>query len=139
MYTVGVRDHIMVAHSLHGDVFGPAQRVHGATYVVSAEVEQEELDTHGIVCDIGLLRSRLRAVLDDLDYRNLDDHAGFEPGRSTTELIARYVHRELGRKLPLRPGTMLTVVLDESPVAWVKYRAPIRAVSVLPGADLGHA
>lgn len=138
MYTVGVRDHIMVAHSLKGDVFGPAQRMHGATYVVSAEVEQEELDPNGIVCDIGMLRGRLREILDDLDYKNLDEHPGFDPGRSTTELIARYVHRELGRRLPLRAGTMLTIVLDESPAAWVRYRAPIRPGSVLPGADLAH-
>jgi len=139
MYTVGVRDHIMVAHHLEGELFGPAQRVHGATYVVSAELEQEELDEHGIVCDIGMLRDKLRSVLAELDYRNLDEHPGFERGKSTTEIIARYIHRELGHALPLRPGTMLTVVLDESPVAWVKYRGPIRPASKIPGAESGLA
>ncbi len=140
MYTVGVRDHIMVAHRLDGELFGPAQRMHGATYVVSAEVEQEELDDHGVVCDIGMLRAKLRGVLEHLEYRNLDEHPGFSPGKSTTEVIARYIHRELGHCLPLRAGTMLTIVLDESPAAWAKYRGPIRAASIMPGiGDLGVA
>jgi 6-pyruvoyltetrahydropterin/6-carboxytetrahydropterin synthase len=139
MYTVGVRDHIMVAHRLDGEFFGPGQRMHGATYVVSAELEQEELDPHGVVVDIGMFRERLREVLADIDYRNLDEHPSFEPGRSTTEIIARYVHRELGRKLPFRQGSVLTIKLDESPAAWVKYRAPIRSGSIIPSADLGHA
>src|SRR5689334_96465 len=117
MYTVGVRDHFMVAHSLKGDVFGPAQGLHGATYTAIVEVEREELSEHQIVIDIGLLRERLRAVLDDLDYKNLDQHPAFEGRPSTTELIARHVHRELGRRLP-PGGGMLTVTLEESPVAF---------------------
>ena|SRR5437867_5292291 len=132
MYTIGVRDHIMVAHSLKGDVFGPAQGLHGATYHVGVEIEREELDENGIVIDIGLFRSRLRAVLDEIDYKNLDDHPSFEGKRSTTELIARYIHRELGRRLPVTAGTTLTVTLDESPVAWARYRAPIRTPSARP-------
>jgi 6-pyruvoyltetrahydropterin/6-carboxytetrahydropterin synthase len=132
MYTVGVRDHIMVAHSLKGDVFGPAQRLHGATYTVSVEIEREELGESAIVCDIGFLREQLRAVLSDLNYRNLDDHPAFEGRRSTTELIARHVHRELGRRLPPAGGSMLTVTLDESPVAWARYRAPVRGGSMPP-------
>jgi 6-pyruvoyltetrahydropterin/6-carboxytetrahydropterin synthase len=132
MYTVGVRDHIMVAHSLRGDVFGPAQRLHGATYVVSVEVEREELDDNDIAVDIGFLRTKLREVLSELDYQNLDAHPRFEEQRSTTELIARFIHRELGRRLPVGAGTTLTVTLDESPVAWARYRAPVRGESVRP-------
>jgi 6-pyruvoyltetrahydropterin/6-carboxytetrahydropterin synthase len=131
MYSVGVRDHILVAHSLKGDVYGPAQRLHGATYVVSVEVEREELDEDGIAIDIGYLRSTLRAVLDELDYTNLDGHPGFEHG-STTEHIARFIHREIGRRLPTVSGTTLTVTLDESPVAWARYRAPVRGVTIRP-------
>jgi 6-pyruvoyl-tetrahydropterin synthase len=132
MYTVGVRDHIMVAHSLPGEVFGPAQRMHGATYVVSVEVEREELTEDGIVLDIGFLREELRSVLRSLDYSNLDEHPAFAGKRSTTELIARYVHREIGRRLPVNAAVMLTVTLEESPVAYARYRAPARGASVAP-------
>jgi len=125
MYTVGVRDHIMVAHSLPGEVFGPAQRLHGATYTVSAEVEREELADAGIVIDIGYLRGELRRVLGELDYSNLDEHPAFQGKRSTTEMIARHIHRELGARLPVTSGVMLTITLDESPVAWARYRAPV--------------
>jgi 6-pyruvoyltetrahydropterin/6-carboxytetrahydropterin synthase len=132
MYSVGVRDHILVAHSIEGEIFGPAQRLHGATYTVSVEVERDELDDHGVVCDIGRLRKELRAVLDELDYRNLDEHPAFAGKRSTTELIARHIHRELGGRVPVRAGAMLTVTLDESPSAWARYRAPVRSPSMMP-------
>jgi 6-pyruvoyl-tetrahydropterin synthase len=132
MYTVGVRDHIMVAHSLEGEMFGPAQRLHGATYTVSVEVEREELNPHGVVIDIALLRERLRDVLREIDYCNLDEHPAFDGKPSTTELIARHVHRELGRRLPVIPGTTLTVTLEESPVAWARYRAPVRGITAFP-------
>jgi 6-pyruvoyltetrahydropterin/6-carboxytetrahydropterin synthase len=125
MYSVGIRDHIMIAHSLKGEVFGPAQGLHGATYTVSAEVEREELDEHGIVIDIGVFRDTLREVLRDLDYRNLDEHPAFEHRRSTSEIIARHIHRELVRRLSVAFGTMLVVTLDESPAAWVRYRGPM--------------
>lgn len=133
MYTVGVRDHIQVAHSLAGEQFGPAQRLHGATYTVGAEVEREELTDMGIVVDIAFLRQELRAVLDDLDYQNLDEHPSFQGRRSTTELIARHIHRELGRRLPIMAGVTLTVTLEESPSAWARYRAPVRGSMMPPG------
>jgi 6-pyruvoyltetrahydropterin/6-carboxytetrahydropterin synthase len=126
MYTVGVRDHIMVAHSLEGEQFGLAQRLHGATYTVSVEIEREELTDSGILIDIGVLRAELRKVLDDLDYRNLDEHPAFAGRRSTTEMIARHIHRELGLSLPVTSGATLSITLDESPTAWARYRAPIR-------------
>jgi len=134
MYTVGVRDHIMIAHSLPGEIFGPAQRLHGATYTVSVEVEREELPDSDVVIDIALLRRELRSVLGDLDYKNLDEHPAFRSKHSTTELIARHIHRELGRRLPELPGAMLTVTLDESPVAWARYRAPVRNPTIAPPA-----
>jgi 6-pyruvoyl tetrahydropterin synthase/QueD family protein len=139
MYTLGVRDHFHVAHRLDGDVFGPAQRMHGVTYTVSVEVDHEELDEHGIVCDANMLRARLRQVLDELDYKNLDDHPAFDPGKSTSEHIARFIHRELGRTLPLATGTLLTVSLEQSPVIWVKYRAAVRGGSMVPREELGQA
>lgn len=132
MYTVGVRDHIMVAHSLQGEQFGPAQRLHGATYTVGVEVDREELSSAGVVIDTSVLRDAVRSVLSELDYHNLDEHPAFEGKRSTPELIARYIHRELGRKLPVSAGTTLTITLDESPAVWVRYRAPVRGASMVP-------
>jgi 6-pyruvoyl tetrahydropterin synthase/QueD family protein len=125
MYTVGIRDHIQVAHSLHGEVFGSAQRLHGATYTVAVELEREELTDNGIVIDPSLFKHELRAVLDDLDRKNLDEHEAFKGKRSTTELVARHVHRELGRRLPIALSATLTVTLEESPAAWARYRAPL--------------
>jgi 6-pyruvoyltetrahydropterin/6-carboxytetrahydropterin synthase len=133
MYTVGVRDHIFIAHTLPGEVFGPAQRLHGATYTVSIEVEREELSRDDIVLDMGVLREELRHVLSTLDYQNLDEHPAFREKRSTTELVARHIHRELGRRLPITLGGMLTVTLDESPIAWARYRAPVRGATMAPG------
>jgi 6-pyruvoyltetrahydropterin/6-carboxytetrahydropterin synthase len=125
MYTVGVRDHIQVAHTLPGEVFGSAQRLHGATYTVAVELEREELTDNGIVIEPALFRRELRAVLDDLDHKNLDEHRAFQGKRSTTELVARHVHRELGRRLPLALSATLTVTLEESPTTWARYRAPL--------------
>ncbi len=130
MYTVGVRDHIMVAHSLPGEVFGPAQRLHGATFAVTAELSREELDDSGIVIDIGQLGRALHGVLAELHYQNLDEHPAFRGKRSTAELIARHVHRELGRRLPANTSATLTVTLDESPVAFARYSAPLRGASL---------
>ena len=130
MYTVGVRDHISIAHSLSGEAFGPAQRLHGATYTVSVEVEREELSSEDIVLDIGSLREELRNVLSSLDYQNLDEHPAFREKRSTAEMIARHIHRELGRRLPITLGGTLIVTLDESNVAWARYRAPVRGATL---------
>jgi 6-pyruvoyltetrahydropterin/6-carboxytetrahydropterin synthase len=125
MYTVGVRDHIQVAHSLPGEVFGAAQRLHGATYAVAVELEREELTDNGIVIEPVSFRRELRVVLDDLDHKNLDEHRAFQGKRSTTELVARHIHRELGRRLPLALSATLTVTLEGSPTTWARYRAPL--------------
>jgi 6-pyruvoyl-tetrahydropterin synthase len=130
MYSVGVRDHIMVAHSRKGEAFGAAQALHGATYVVSVEVEVEELNDHGVVLEVSFLRELLRGVLDAIDYRNLDEHRAFEGKLATAELIARNIHRELGRRIPVRAGTTLSVTLEGSPVAWARYRAPVRGATI---------
>ena len=106
MFSVTVRDHMMVAHSLRGEVFGPAQRLHGATYVVDATFRRAELDTDGIVVDIGRATEELRAVLADLTYRNLDDEPAFAGMNTTTEALARLIADRLAERVhPARSET----------------------------------
>ncbi|HZR97961.1 MAG TPA: 6-carboxytetrahydropterin synthase [Chloroflexota bacterium] len=125
MYAVGVSDHIMIAHSLRGAVFGPAQRLHGATYEVRVEVLAPALDADGIVVDIGRLRDALAQALAPLAYRNLDELAEFAGRNSTTEVLCEYVHRRLCGLLGARPGAELAVTLVESPNAWARYQAAL--------------
>lgn len=126
MFAVGVSDHVMIAHSFADPYFGPAQRLHGATYAVELEVRSPSLNPHHVVMDIGALRSILRDVLATFDYQNLDEHPAF-PGRtSTTERVAEFVAGEVARsiaKLAERPpvGSTLRVLLRESPVAWASF------------------
>ena len=132
MFSVTVRDHMMVAHSLRGEVFGPAQRLHGATFVVDATFRREELDEDGVVVDIGRATEELRAVLADLGYRNLDDVPELAGTNTTTEVLARFVADRLVERL--RAGALganagdvsaVAVTLHESHVAWASYeRAP---------------
>jgi 6-pyruvoyltetrahydropterin/6-carboxytetrahydropterin synthase len=89
MYTLSVRDHFMIAHSFHGEAFGPAQRLHGATYVVDVEFLRADLDANGMVVDIGLAAERLKNILAALNYRNLDDEPAFAGRNTTTEFLAR--------------------------------------------------
>lgn len=95
MYSVTVRDHIMIAHSLRGSVFGPAQQLHGATYVIDVEFRRPDLDEYGIVVDIGLATEVVHAILADFNYKNLDDDAAFAGKNSTTEVLARTVFDRL--------------------------------------------
>jgi 6-pyruvoyltetrahydropterin/6-carboxytetrahydropterin synthase len=126
MYTLCVSDFVMVAHSLAGEFFGPAQRMHGATLSVDAELRTQELESHGVVMDIGVLRTRLRAVLDGLDYQNLDEHTAFAPRASTTERITKHICDALAASLVELPqGSSLRVVVRESPVAWVAFERPL--------------
>ncbi|HSM06998.1 MAG TPA: 6-carboxytetrahydropterin synthase [Longimicrobiales bacterium] len=132
MYRLNVRDHFMIAHSFTGEAFGPAQRLHGATYVVDATFHREELDADGLVVDIALAGQELKAVLDDLNYRNLDEVEAFRGKNTTTEFLARELHRRLverihaGRLGPGAPGcTALEVTLRESHVAWASYEGPV--------------
>src|SRR3712207_2354660 len=132
MFSVTVRDHVMIAHSLRGDVFGPAQRLHGATYVVDATFRRETLDADGIVVDIGRAADALRAVVGNLGHRNLDDEAAFAGVNTTTEELARVVADRLADRA--RAGELgdggrqldgLTVTLHESHVAWASYERPL--------------
>ncbi|MFC7495935.1 MULTISPECIES: 6-pyruvoyl trahydropterin synthase family protein [unclassified Nocardioides] len=122
MYTVTVRDHMMIAHSLRGEVFGPAQRLHGATYVVDAAFSGPELGPDGILLDIGAATDLLREVLGGLTYRNLDDDPGLAGANTTTEVLARTVADRLAAgAAALGPATRLVVTLHESHVAWASY------------------
>ena len=132
MFSVTVRDHVMIAHSLRGEVFGPAQRLHGATYVVDATFRRATLDEDGIVVDIGRAAEVLAAVLGDLGYRNLDDEAELDGINTTTEALARVVADRLADRA--RAGDLgdgareldgLVVTLRESHVASASYERPL--------------
>ena len=123
MFNVTVRDHVMIAHSLRGEVFGPAQRLHGATYVVDATFRRSTLDADGIVVDIGRAAEVLRTVLGELGYRNLDDEAAFAGMNTTTEALARVIADRLAERLGEAAKDLdgLVVTLHESHVAWASY------------------
>ena len=132
MFGITVRDHVMVAHSLRGEVFGPAQRLHGATYVVDATFRRAHLDADGIVVDIGLATKELGAVLADLDHRNLDDEPAFAGVNTSTEFLAKVVADRLAERVHAgalgrgaRDLAGITVVLHESHVAWASYERPL--------------
>src|SRR5205085_4765724 len=127
-FSVGVSDHVMIPHSFADPFFGPAQRLHGATYSVEIEVTAPKLGPHHVVMDIGALRTMLRESLARIDYSNLDDHPAFPERTSTTERVAEHLAEELARIIvalpadarPVTPST-LRVVLRESPVAWAAF------------------
>jgi 6-pyruvoyl-tetrahydropterin synthase len=128
MYSVTVRDHMMIAHSFRGDVFGPAQRLHGATYVVDATFAREELDADNIVVDIGRATEQLHAVLGELTYRNLDDEPDFAGTNTSTEALARVIADRLADRIhagDFGDGAhglaRIAVTLHESHVAWAGY------------------
>jgi 6-pyruvoyl-tetrahydropterin synthase len=132
LFTVEVRDHIMIAHSFQGAVFGPAQALHGATFVVDAAFISDELDDNGIVIDIGRAHDALKAILGPLNYRNLDDIPEFEGKNTTTEFLSKHIHDglakaaragELGR--PAKELKAVRVTLSESHVARASYEAPL--------------
>jgi 6-pyruvoyl-tetrahydropterin synthase len=132
MYTVCVRDHMMIAHSFSGAVFGPAQRMHGATYVVDVEFRRRDLDENGIVVDIGRAGEVLREILSALNYRNLDEEADFRGRNTTTEVLARAVFERLARKIrdgELGPAARavhsLRVTLHESHLAWAAFEGEL--------------
>lgn len=146
MYSVSVRDHVMIAHSFRGAVFGPAQRLHGATYVVDVEFRRAALDADGLVVDIGLAASALRAVIEPLNYRNLDELPEFAGRNTTTEFLARAIFDrmfariaagELGPEARAGGLASLRVTLHESHVAWAAYEGPLPgAPDVQPGSRL---
>ncbi|WP_420116143.1 6-pyruvoyl trahydropterin synthase family protein [Micromonospora sp.] len=128
MFSVTVRDHIMIAHSFRGEVFGPAQKLHGATFVVDATFRRAELDDDGIVVDIGRATDELKAVLADLTYRNLDDEPAFAGQNTTTEVLCRTIADRLADRVHAgglgagaRELAGITVTLHESHIAWASY------------------
>ena len=132
MFSVTVRDHMMIAHSFSGEVFGPAQRLHGATYVVDATFRRAALDPDNLVVDIGRAAEQLHAVLSELNYRNLDDEAAFGGTNTSTEALARVVADRLAERV--QAGALgdsargldgLAVTLHESHVAWASYERPL--------------
>lgn len=130
MFSVEVRDHIMIAHSFRGAMFGPAQALHGATFVVDAAFISESLDSNGVVIDIGRAHEALKAALAPLNYRNLDDLSEFKGVNTTTEFLTKYIYDQLAKAARAdqlgRPGRELKairVTLGESHVARASYEA----------------
>jgi 6-pyruvoyl-tetrahydropterin synthase len=132
VYSVTVRDSMMIAHSFRGEVFGPAQRLHGATYVVDATFRRESLDADGVVVDIGRAAAELHAVVGELTYRNLDEEPAFAGRNTTTEVLAQVIADRLADRvadgaLGVEAGSLhgLVVTLHESHVAWASYERPL--------------
>jgi 6-pyruvoyl-tetrahydropterin synthase len=132
MYSLNVRDHFMIAHSFDGQIFGPAQGLHGATYVVDATFRRAELDEDGLVVDIGRAGDLLRIILADMNYRNLDDEPAFAGKNTTTEFLAREIYERIVRAV--RAGDLgdgarglasICVTLNESHVAWGSYEGTV--------------
>jgi 6-pyruvoyl-tetrahydropterin synthase len=128
VFSVTVRDHMMIAHSFRGEVFGPAQRLHGATFVVDATFRRADLDTDNIVVDIGRAAQELNAVVGQLNYRNLDDEAAFAGTNTSTEALAQVIADRLAERVhagALGEGARglsgITVTLHESHLAWASY------------------
>ncbi len=132
MYTLAVQDHFMIAHSFRGEVFGPAQKLHGATYEVELAFRRAALDPDALVVDIGLATQVLRALLDGLDYRNLDEVPEFAGQNTTTEFLAREIYQRTvtaigaGSLGPHAGGLdSVRVMLRESPRAWAAFEGPV--------------
>ena len=131
MYSLTVCDHFMIAHSFRGEVFGPAQRLHGATYAVELEIRVVQLDAHGLVADIGRLIDMLKQVLAALNFRNLDDEKHFAGTNTTTEFLAGEIWRRAqaairgGALAPSPSPAEMKITLRESPVAWAAYDAKL--------------
>ena len=132
MYSLTVCDHIMIAHSFRGAEFGPAQKLHGATYAVEAEFRAAQLDAANLLVDIGLARTELRRILDEVDYSNLDEQPVLAGQNTTTEYMAAFIHGRLAdacRGGRLGAGgeavAALKILLRESPVAWAAFEGPV--------------
>ncbi|MFB7446280.1 6-pyruvoyl tetrahydropterin synthase family protein [Streptomyces mirabilis] len=128
MFSITVRDHLMIAHSFRGEVFGPAQRLHGATFLVDATFRRAELDDDNIVVDIGLATQELGAVVSALNYRNLDNEPDFKNTNTSTEFLAKVIADRLAERVhagALGGGAQglagITVTLHESHIAWASY------------------
>jgi 6-pyruvoyl-tetrahydropterin synthase len=132
LFAVEVRDHVMIAHSFRGALFGPAQALHGATFVIDAAFQSENLDTNGVVVDIGRAHDMLKSVLKPLNYRNLDDIADFKGANTTTEFLTKHIYDRLAEAARAgqlgREGRELSAIritISESHVARAWYEAPL--------------
>jgi 6-pyruvoyl-tetrahydropterin synthase len=125
MYSVTIRDHMMIAHSLKSEAFGPAQQMHGATFVVDAEFKSRDLDENNIVIDIDIATKVLQKALQPLKYQNLDELEQFAGKLTTTEFLARYVHDVICREVKESFQGSLKITLGESHVAWASYEGEI--------------
>jgi 6-pyruvoyl-tetrahydropterin synthase len=125
VFSLTIRDHMMIAHSLRGEVFGPAQQLHGATFVVDATFRRAALDADGLVIDIGRAAEELHAVVGELSYRNLDDDASLAGMNTTTEELARVIADRLADRVGGLGLDGLVVTLHESHVAWASYERPL--------------
>jgi len=133
MFRLGVRDRFMIAHSFRGEVFGPAQQLHGGTYIVDVEFVRPELDEDGLVVDIGLAHKAVSATLAPMAYKNLDELPEFEGINTTTEFLARYIYRRLLERIhagelgeTAKNLQSVQVMLRESDVAWASFEGPVR-------------
>lgn len=126
MFSVTVRDHILVAHSLGDEVFGPARNLHGATYVIDAEFKRPQLDEHSTVIDIGAASGILAEVASRLSYRNLDEMEEFRSQTTTAEFLAKYLFDEIRKRARSVFKGALKVTIHESPVAWASYEGKVR-------------
>ena len=135
MFALTVRDHIMIAHSFRGEIFGPAQRMHGATFIVDLELRRVALDSDGLIADIGALTVLLHSVLEPLNYRNLDEVPEFSGKNTTTEFLAKVIYDRVRQRIvegalgaEQRSGFhSLRISLGESHVAWASYEGPVNA------------
>lgn len=132
MYTVTVRDHVMIAHSFRGELFGPAQRLHGATYVIDVEFRRKQLDSNNVVVDIGRAGEALRAIVAEFNFTNLDERQDFSGENTTTEFMCRTVFERMRGCIDLGqlgPGaehlTSMKVTLHESHVAWASFEGEL--------------
>lgn len=132
MYTVSVRDHFMIAHSFNGETFGPAQNMHGATYVVDVEFRRTELDADGVVVDIGRAGDVLKATLAELNFRNLDQEPAFSGKNTTTEFLAAVIFERLATRIATGEAgaganaiESMRVKLHESHIAWAAFEGPL--------------
>ena len=125
MFSVAVKDHFMIAHSFQGEIFGPAQKLHGATYMVTAEFKVPQLDKDGLVIDIGQAIAILKEVLEPLNYQNLDTLEQFKGINTTTEYMAYYIHQQISKQVSSFFQGSLKVTLEESHIAWGSYEAEV--------------
>lgn len=125
MFSVAVKDHFMIAHSFQGEIFGPAQKLHGATYIVTAEFKVPQLDKDGLVIDIGQAIAILKEVLEPLNYQNLDTLEQFKGVNTTTEHMAYYIHQQISKQVSSFFQGSLKITLEESHIAWGSYEAEV--------------